>query len=84
MKEVHRYYISRAQGNVQAEAPPILVEIGLMESFHWTPNQIDDIPLGRLQRIFVALEQRDHSKTAAADIEQQKVSKKQKQRSTKR
>ena len=84
MKEVHRYYTSRAQGNNKTEAPPILVEIGLMERFNWTPNQIDDIPLGRLQRIFVAMEQRDHSKIAASEIEQQRMSKKQKQRSIKR
>ena len=39
-----------------------------MEQFHWTPAQIDEIPLGRLQRIFVAMEQRDRSKDSAAQI----------------
>lgn len=74
--EVHRYYMSRAQGNTQAEAPPELVEIGLMERFNWTPSQIDEIPLGRLQRIFVAMEQREQSKIPAADVEAKRTGKK--------
>jgi len=67
--------MSRAQGNVSAEAPPELVEIGLMERFHWTPNQIDEIPLGRLQRIFVAMEQREQSQGAAAEVESKRLGK---------
>ena len=49
-----------------------MIEIGLMEQFHWTPMQIDQIPLGRLQRIFVAMEQRDHSKDDAAQLQASK------------
>jgi len=64
--------MSRAQGNMNADVPPELVEIGLMEKFHWLPKEIDEIPLGRLQRIFVAVEQREQSKTAAAEIEAQR------------
>ena len=67
--------MSRAQGNVAAEAPPELVEIGLMERFNWTPMEIDAIPLGRLQRIFVAMEQRDQSKTPAAEVESKRTGK---------
>ncbi len=74
--EVHRYYMARAQGNTHAEAPPELVEIGLMERFNWTPNQIDEIPLGRLQRIFLAMEQREQSKGPAADVEANRTGKK--------
>ena len=78
--EVHRYYMSRAQGNVMAEAPPELVEIGLMERFNWTPMEIDQIPLGRLQRIFIAMEQREQSKIPAAEIENKRMGKKGKKR----
>lgn len=70
--EVHRYFMAKAQGNMEAEAPPELIEIGLMERFNWTPMEIDQIPLGRLQRIFVAMEQREHSKDAAAEMEARK------------
>jgi hypothetical protein len=59
--------MAKAQGRNQVEAPPELVEIGLMEKFHWTPMQIDEIPLGKLQRIFVAMEQRDLSQTTAKE-----------------
>ena len=71
--EVHRYYMARANGNMQAEAPPELVEIGLMERFHWTPMEIAQIPLGKLQRIFVAMEQSEQSKMAAADVQNRKA-----------
>ena len=68
--------MARAQGNMQAEAPPELVEIGLMERFNWTPMEIDQIPLGRLQRIFISMEQRDQSKDAASAVEAQRNGKK--------
>jgi hypothetical protein len=55
-----------------------------MEKFNWTPMEIAEIPLGKLQQIFVAMEQREKSKAAASEIEQQKLSKKQKQRRTTR
>ena len=74
--EVHRYYMAQAQGNSQAEAPPELVEIGLMERFNWTPMEIDQIPFGRLQRIFVTMEQRENSKDAAAEVKAQRTNKK--------
>ena len=54
---------------MEVEAPPELVEIGLMERFHWTPMEINEIPLGKLQRIFVAMEQRERSKEAVDEIE---------------
>jgi hypothetical protein len=63
--------MARAQGNTMANAPQELVDIGLMERFGWTPNQIDEIPLGRLQRIFVTMEQREQSKQAALQVESQ-------------
>jgi len=64
--------MARAQGNRMASAPRELVDIGLMERFGWTPAQIDEIPLGRLQRIFVAMEQREQSQIAAREVEAQK------------
>jgi hypothetical protein len=60
---------------MMAEAPPELVEIGLMERFNWTPMEIDQIPLGRLQKIFVAMEQRDQSKAPAAEVEAKRMGK---------
>lgn len=70
--------MARAQGNMQTSAPQELVDIGLMERFGWTPMEIDAIPLGRLQRIFVAMEQREQSKIAANQVEGQMKLKKKK------
>ncbi len=64
--------MAKAHGNSSAVAPKELVDIGLMERFGWTPNEIDEISLGRLQRIFVAMEQQEQSKQAALEIESKK------------
>jgi hypothetical protein len=53
-------------GNVLA--PPELVELGLMEKFHWTPEQIDRIPFGRLQKIFLVMNQKEQSQVSANEM----------------
>jgi hypothetical protein len=58
---VHSYYFSQIVGGKTAYAPPELIEIGLMEKFGWTPNQIAEIPFGKLQRLFVVMEQKERS-----------------------
>lgn len=60
--------MSQAQGNTNASAPPEVIEISLMERFHWTPQQIDEIPIGRLQRIFAAMDQQGMSQAAAQQV----------------
>jgi len=40
------------------EIPPEVIEITLMENFHWTPNQIDEIPFVRIQEYFMILNQK--------------------------
>lgn len=70
---VHRYYDAQVHGRTGVEAPPEIIEIGLMERFHWTPMEIDQIPLGRMQRIFVAMEQMEQSKSDLQEIEIKKA-----------
>jgi hypothetical protein len=65
---VHHFYIARANGTNDVAAPPEIVELDLIEKFHWTPMEIDQIPLGKLQRLYIAMEQRESSKQAAAEI----------------
>lgn len=60
--------MSQAQGNINASAPPEIIEISLMERFNWTPQQIDEIPIGRLQRIFAAMDQQGMSQAAAQQV----------------
>ena len=59
--------MSQATGSGQVLAPPELVELGLMEKFGWTPNEIAEIPYGKLQRLFIVMNQRDQSKEAALE-----------------
>jgi hypothetical protein len=44
-----------------------------MREFHWLPMEIDQIPLGRLQRIFVAMEQSEKSQTEMQELEIKKA-----------
>jgi len=66
--EVHHFYISRANGKTEVAAPPELIELDLIEKFHWTPMEIDQIPLGKLQRLYIAMDQREASQQAASEI----------------
>ena len=47
--------------------PPEIIELSLMERFHWTPQEINAIPLKTLQRLFVVMNQREASDEAAKD-----------------
>jgi len=42
-------------------APPEIIELSLMEKFGWTPREIDEIPFGKMQRLFTVMEQRESS-----------------------
>ena len=64
--------MSHAVGTGAVMAPPELVEIGLMERFHWTPEEIDRIPFGRLQKLFIVLQQKDASQKAADEMKRKK------------
>ena len=64
--------MSQAIGTGSVLAPPELVEVGLMERFHWTPDQIDKVPFGKLQRIFIVLQQKEISQDAADKMKQEK------------
>ena len=54
------------------EIPPEVVEIILMETFHWTPNQIDEIPYARVQQYFMILNQRRITQQQRAEFEEKK------------
>lgn len=63
---MHSYYFSQiVGGRTNRDAPPELIELSLIEKFGWTPKQIDEIPIGKLQRLFAVMEQRDQSIDAA-------------------
>jgi len=70
---VHSYYITQASGGVSTRtAPPELIEISLMREFHWLPQEIDEIPVGRLQRIFAAMDQEKQCVSAGAETKRQR------------
>jgi hypothetical protein len=59
--EVDKYVRSSSKGQQGVTPPPEIIELSLMEKFGWTPEQIDAIPMKRLQRLFVVMNQRDAS-----------------------
>ena len=60
--------MSQASGAGTVTAPPEIIEIDLMEKFHWTPQEIGEIPYGKLQRLFAVMNQRENSREAAKEI----------------
>jgi hypothetical protein len=61
VRTIHSYYFSQVMGGKSMAAPREIIELGLMEKFNWTPDQIDKIHFGRMQRLFAAMEQKDVS-----------------------
>ena len=59
------YIRSTSQGKKHISPPPEIIELSLMERFHWTPKQIDEIPLKTLQRLFTVMNQREASEEDA-------------------
>jgi hypothetical protein len=73
MTEVHSYYMSQAVGSGQLAAPPELIEVYLMEKFHWTPMQIDEIPMHRLNKLFFVMQQKENSESSVRQVMAQKA-----------
>lgn len=73
MMAVDRAVRSQAQDQEGAILPPEMIELTLMERFHWTPMEIEDIPYKTLQRLFIVMNQRDMSHDAAVQSENKKA-----------
>lgn len=62
MLAVDRYIKSQHGRSKTSHPPPTeLIEISLYDRFGWTPEDVDKIDYGRLQRIMVALNQMEKS-----------------------
>lgn len=62
---IHRYYMDRSDPNKKSgrmAQPKILIDLALMERYHWTPQQIDEIPNKTMEMIMLALNQEEESK----------------------
>ena len=71
--EVDKYVKASSKGQRNVSPPQEMVEISLMEKFGWDPETIDRIPMKRLQKIFVVMNQRDaSSEDAMASVAQAK------------
>jgi predicted AAA+ superfamily ATPase len=59
---VDRYVKSQAGKTIiNHPPPPELIEISLFDRFGWSPEDVDNIEYGRLQRIMVAMKQMERS-----------------------
>ncbi len=58
LKAIRKYYLSQSefdQGIGEVAAPKPVVDVMLSERFHWTPQQIDDIPKYRIDEYMLVL-----------------------------
>jgi len=58
---VDNYLKSQHGGSKMLSPPPEIVERSLLEKYGWTPNQMDNIQLRRLQALFAASKQQEAS-----------------------
>ena len=67
MGQVHLYY---SGGRVNAPAMKKIIEVALMEEFHWTYDEIQSMPYKRLQELFVIRTQKQSTRETQRNIEQ--------------
>ena len=65
-----KYYQAVYKGSKSVDAPPEVVELSLMEKFSWTPQQIAEIPYGKIQELFILLNQRDRTQNQLEETRQ--------------
>ena len=67
MEQVHLYY---AGGKASVPATRKIVEVALMEEFHWTYDEIQQMPYKRLQELFVIKKQKQETLERNNNIEE--------------
>ena len=58
MSAIRRYFLAQNgfdQGIGEVAAPKQVIDVILSEKFHWTPQEIDDIPKYRLEEYMMVL-----------------------------
>jgi len=55
------------RGNYKVSPPPEIIEISLFDKFGWTPEEVDRIPLKRLQKMFLVMNEKDSSTEVAKE-----------------
>lgn len=80
MTAIRRYYLAQAgysQGYGEVAAPKQVIDVILSERFHWTPQEIDDIPKYRLEEYMMVLNTKNTSSQEIQDRRNQEVQTKQ-------
>jgi len=67
MEQVHLYYTG---GKASASATRKIVEVGLMEEFHWTYDEIQQIPYKRMQELLLIRSQKHAALENKRNIEE--------------
>jgi len=67
MEQVHLYYTG---GKASASATKKIIEVALMEEFHWTYDEIQKTPYKRMQELFVIKSQKQSAMEEKRSIDQ--------------
>ena len=67
MRQVHLYY---SGGKASVSAMRKIIEVSLMEEFHWTYSEIQQFPYKRLQELFVIRNQKQAAMETKRHIEE--------------
>ena len=78
--EISNYIQSQNSGQKNVAAPSGMTELSLIERFHWTPEQINQIGMRHLQTLFTVMNQKDLSLEVAQEQAQEKQQQKEKRK----
>jgi len=67
MKQVHAYYTGSSY--VKRVPAREIMEWSLIEEFHWTPQQISEIPYKKLQRLLAVKNQKNATAESKINVE---------------
>lgn len=68
---IDKYYKAQKLGGKSASsvaAPKIIIDMMLMEKYHWTPQQIDEIPKTTLDMLMLAINEKFESEAGIEKI----------------
>ena len=62
---MYSYY----RGGRNTSAPPEVLEMFLMDEYHWTPNEISKIPYKKIQKLFLVRNQKAEVESVKSNLQ---------------
>lgn len=71
--QAHNFYFTRGKSKLSSATNRDLIELDLIEEYHWLPQDIAKIPYKRLQKIFLLKKCRDGAVDLRQEVDRHKA-----------